>query len=314
MAWCCLGAGLALVLIGLSGPANAGQIVAVVLDDSGSMGEPMRRTPRVRKIQAAKSALLAVLNDLPKDAQLGIVLLNGSVQGSSWVVPLGPVDFPKARQAILQVQPINGTPLGKFMKVGADALLEHRAKEFYGDYRLLIVTDGEATDAELVDRYLPEIMARGLNVDVIGVDMPQQHSLATRVHTYRRADDPAALQQAIRTVLAETLASRDDGGESAFEIVATIPDEVATAALKALSESGNQPIGTKPKATPEAKQDELPDESSDAAEGAASATPASSSGQTPPRRRPVGSWFLYAFVFIIFMQLVRGLKRRIRRR
>jgi uncharacterized protein YegL len=224
----------------------AGDHVVVVLDDSGSMGDRMQRQTRVSKMSAAKTALISVLESLPTDAKVGIVRLNSS---PAWVVPLGPVEPESTRSAITDIAAQGGTPLGKCMKIGADALLEARQAEHYGNYRLLIVTDGEATDARLVERYLPDILSRGLIVDVIGVDMSEQHSLATQVHSYRRADDPKMLATAVREVFAETSATATDAGESDFELLAAIPDECATAALVALAESGNQPIGQSPRPT-----------------------------------------------------------------
>ena len=129
------------------------------------------------------------------------------------------------------------------MKEAADALLDKRKKEVYGNYRLLIVTDGEAGDQELVDQYLPAIKARGLITDVIGVNMPGDHSLATQVNTYRRADDPASLAQAIAEVFAESSGDSGDAGESDYDLLSGLPDDVAMAALTGLTETDNQPIG-----------------------------------------------------------------------
>ncbi len=232
------------VLLGLAlcTSAMAGQNVVVVLDDSGSMGERMRS--RQTKIDAAKDALNVVLEQVPEDAQIGVVALNSTRQNDSWIIPLGPVNKQELRQAVAGIRASGGTPLGQFMKVGADALLQQRAKEHYGTYRLLIVTDGEANDQDLVERYLPEIMARGVTVDVIGIAMAERHSLATQVHSYRSADDPQSLTRAISEALAESSDQSDKAGESDFELLAAIPDEVAVAALGALQESGDQPIGT----------------------------------------------------------------------
>ena len=91
-------------------------------------------------------------------------------------------------------------------------------------------------------KYVPLILNRGITVDVIGVDMDGDHVLATKVANYRRADDPASLEKAI----AETFAETPNGDSQDYDIIASIPDEVATAALKALSESGNYPIGEDP--------------------------------------------------------------------
>jgi hypothetical protein len=120
-------------------------------------------------------------------------------------------------------------------------LLEARKQQIYGTYRLLVVTDGEANDPNLVDAYLPDIQSRGLIMDVIGVDMGSDHSLATRVSNYRRADDDSALQQAISEVFAETSTNNQDS-EADFEMLAALPDEFASGALKALAASGNEPI------------------------------------------------------------------------
>jgi len=205
----------------------------------------MRGGRRTRKIEAAKEALLTVLEKLPGDAQLGVVVLNRGRAG--WIIPLGPVRKGGLRGQIQRIRANGGTPLGEFMKVGADSLLELREKQRYGTYKLLIVTDGEANDEDLVTRYLPDILSRGIVVDVIGVDMDQNHSLATAVHTYRRADDPGSLQQAVaEVVLGESTADASDAGESDFALLAGFPDEIAVAALNALAEQGNQPIGDNP--------------------------------------------------------------------
>ncbi len=227
----------------LTDSVTADQHVVVVLDDSGSMGERMRGR-RETKMEAAKNALITVLEQLPEDTVVGVLLLNGPDNGQSWVIPLGPIDRQSMRSAIQGIRTRSGTPLGKFMKVGADALLELRDDRHYGTYRLLIVTDGEANDKRLVEQYLPDILSRGISVDVIGVAMRGDHSLATKVHSYRRADDPDTLTRALSEIFAETSdKDQDTAGVSDFEFLAGFPDEVAASALAALSETHNQPIG-----------------------------------------------------------------------
>ncbi len=226
----------------LCGELFAGQNVVIVLDDSGSMGESLRSDRRTTKIDAARSALRTVLEKLPDDSQVGVLVLNG--EETPWLTPLAPIDKAKVNSLVSRIRASGGTPLGSTMKVATDALLQAREKQRYGTYKLLIVTDGEAGDQELVEQYLPDIISRGLVVDVIGVDMKQNHSLATKVQTYRRADDARSLEQAIsEVVLGESSANASDAGESDFAILQGLPSEVASVILKTLAEQGNHPIG-----------------------------------------------------------------------
>ena len=216
--------------------------VVIVLDDSGSMCERMRSDRDITKMDAAKQALITILKQLPKDTHVGVVLLNGTRQGG-WLIPLGPVPDTIEAQ-IKSIRPNGGTPLGERIKEGADMLLKKREASHYGSYRLLIVTDGEANDPNLVDTYLPDILSRGLTVDVIGVDMSGEHSLATKVHNYRSADDPASLEAAIKETFAES--SDDATGQEDYLLASVIPDEMAVKIISTLTSSGNHAIGEVP--------------------------------------------------------------------
>jgi len=218
--------------------------VVIVLDASGSMGDAMHQSSML-KIDAAKAALREVLREVPMDTNIGLLVFSAGNISDDWVYPLGPRDDMALIEAIDRPVPYGGTPLGDYIKKGADRLLEKRDEQFgYGTYRLLIVTDGEAGDPDLVELYVPEVTARGITIDVIGVDMRTTHTLATKVHSYRRADDPATLKKALAAVFAEVGGTDSDAAsEDAFAQIAPIPDEMASVMLKALSASGNQPIG-----------------------------------------------------------------------
>jgi len=226
--------------------------VVIILDASGSMASPMGPN-NTQKIAAAKAALKEVLTKIPETTHVGLLVFSGKNVPDKWLYPLGPRDDAALMKAIDLPQPGGNTPLGQFIKIGADRLLEERAKQFgYGSYRLLIVTDGEATDGQLTERYTPEVIARGITVDVIGVNMKQDHTLATKVHSYRRADDPEALKKALSDILAEVSGSgaTDAATQEAFDLLAPIPAELCAAMLEALSRVSNQPIGAKPAAGP----------------------------------------------------------------
>ena len=244
-----LGALLGAVLAGLwAAPLGQAQVqvtdnVVVVVDASGSMDTHMAGTGRDR-MSVAKDALKQVLDQIPDTTHVGILVF----PRGNWVYPLGPRKESMLTGAIDSIQAGGSTPLGDYMKRGADALLEARKKQFgYGTYRLLVVTDGEAGDARQVEAYTPDIISRGITIDCIGVEMASRHTLATKVHSYRNANDPESLKQAISEVFAE-VASGDagPGGENAFELITDLPEATASAMLKSLSTSGNQPIGEGP--------------------------------------------------------------------
>ena len=220
--------------------ASASDSVVIVLDDSGSMNE--RMSGGVRRIEAAKKAIETVLKQFPANTKLGLLLLNGDRSKQHWAIPLEHLSVPQATRKVESVIADGGTPLGDRMREGADALLQLREKQIYGNYRLLIVTDGEANDAKLLALYLPDVLSRGLIVDAIGVDMKQNHSLATRVHSYRRADDGAALSKAIQEVFAEKVDSSAANSNADFALLQALDDGTAKEALLALSKPNNTPI------------------------------------------------------------------------
>lgn len=233
----------ALILI-LGSVVIAEHNVVIVLDNSGSMSDLMRNNKKITKIVSAKSALHTVVNQISPDTKVGVLLLN-----NGWLVPLSKINKEEINKKIDLIVPDGGTPLGKCMKIGADALLKIREKEGAGIYKLLIVTDGEESDPNLVNKYLPDIMQKRITVNVIGVDMKNNHSLATKVHKdhYKRADDTKEITLAISEVFAESTGGVDDTGD--YEEIAAIPDEIAMSAIKALTFTDNTPIGEKHKAT-----------------------------------------------------------------
>jgi len=225
--------------------------VLIVLDASGSMSRNMEGSS-MSKMDAAKLALIEAIQGLPDKTNIGILVFSASNISDDWIYPLGPIDSDKLIAAIHRPQPGGKTPLGAYIKKAADRLLERRKEQYgYGTYRLLVVTDGEADDRRDVDRFVPEVMARGITVDAIGLNMKSTHTLATQVHSYRSANQPDSLKKAIQEVFAEISGSGDDSTtEEAFALIQALPDEAATRAVQALASSGNHPIGEKPSVRP----------------------------------------------------------------
>ena len=122
-----------------------------------------------------------------------------------------------------------------------------------------MITDGKAGDAHLVDTYTPAIMNRQIRVDVIGVDMSEDHMLATVVDSYRRADNPEQLIEAVSKILAETPSSTIDADEDLFELIQPLTNELARGMIEALSTvPSNQPIGLKSVSEPDVESQTSP--------------------------------------------------------
>lgn len=236
----CIAFVLSLMLGSLGSIAHAADHVVIILDDSGSMNEAM--AGNIRKMDAAKRALAKVVEQIPDTTNVGILLLNGARANNHWLVPLGALDKKNATIKVNSIGANGGTPLGEAMRIASDQLLQARNKSVYGTYRLIVVTDGEATDKVLLDQYLPDILSRGLIVDAIGVNMAGNHSLATQVHSYRRADDEAALSNAIVEILAESSGDNSGSSDSDFELLNALNDVDAGEILKALAKPNNDPV------------------------------------------------------------------------
>lgn len=278
--------------------------VVVILDGSGSMKD--RMLDATRKIDAAKTALKKVLRQIPPDTHVGLLAFGAGAASDGWAFPLGPRDEKLLEGAIDKLSPQGGTPLGAFIKKGADRLLQQRAAQFgYGSYRLLIVTDGEATDGNLMERYVPEVMARGITVDVIGVAMKKQHTLARKVHSYRSADNPEALAQAVSQVFAEVGGSGDSAKlDEAFAEIAPIPSEAAAAMLRTLAASGNDPIGALPQtATPSGVSTTAPP-------NAAPTKARNTQATTPAPSQESGGWGWQRLLIIAIVVIVVIARRR----
>lgn len=246
-----------LVLLGLlclgTSLARAGETatdhVVLIFDGSGSMNEKLDEQTR---LEAAKQALIQALNRTPDDVHFGMLAFSHNTNG--WAYPLGAFDARQVWARAKGIQAGGGTPLGAYLKLAADSLLREREKQFnYGTYRLLVITDGEASDAAEMERYARELVARGITLNVIGVAMTSDRSLKALAHVYVPANNVADLNRAMRTLLAEVPEGRDQaaGAEDPYAFLAGFGDDsTAWAVIDALGASGNHPLGTSPAGAP----------------------------------------------------------------
>ena len=252
--WVCLNYSLAQVLEFKTGNEIIHPIslhtenVVVLLDASGSMADPFSGTTqsgeKATKIRIAKQALETVITQLPQDINIGLLVFSVA-HPDPWLYPLRAKDNGRFLSALAMVEAGGGTPLGQYMKLGADTLLAQRENQYnYGSYRLLVITDGEANNSpELVNTYTSAIIDRQIRIDVIGVDMAAEHTLATVVDSYQRADNPKQLIEAVTKILAETSTDDQTTSDSDFELLQPLTDELAIGLIKALTSTpSNQPI------------------------------------------------------------------------
>jgi uncharacterized protein YegL len=289
--------------------------VVVVVDASGSMND--RLPDHKVKMDAAKDALKRVLAKLPSGSNVGITVFSSSVQEKDgWIYPLGKLDLRKLDSAIDGITADGGTPLGQYIKIGADRLLQARKAQFgYGSFRLIVITDGEASDSELMDRYTPDVVARNITLNVIGVGMASDHALKHFANTYQSASDAKALEQAVRQVMTEVPAGREDG-EDPFAIVnGAFSEDSAKGALGALASFGNHPIGEEPPKPQPAQSaaangSQGPNASADGSGAAAGGCGCHVTGRAHTHDEPG----LVSLVIGIFMMLGLAAWRRDRRR
>jgi hypothetical protein len=175
----------------------------VVLDGSGSMRE-QKCSGSVNKARASKTALRKFADTVPADANLGLLAFDYS--GVSERTPLG-MNNRKAFFASLEaVRADKNTPLRNAVALGLKALERQARRQLgYGEYHLVVVTDGEADKDQRPGRVVDYIVDRTpIIIHTIGFCIGKEHSLNQPGRTiYKAADNPAELGKGLQEVLAE---------------------------------------------------------------------------------------------------------------
>ena len=246
--------------------ASAHNSLVIIVDGSGSMGDNMQvDNGYIKKMDAAKQSLKEVLRKVKNDTWVAIFVFDG--HGEGWAYKLAPVNLPVMDQAIDRIRNGGGTPLGFSIKHGADLLMHSRREQHgYGNYQLLIVTDGEASDNSDMLNFADEVRARDIRIDTIGVAMPGggQHSLAKLSDSYQSADNLKELALALKkAVTVETTDGK--AGQADYDLLKGLSHKVAVAFLKGLTRAApNHPIGTEAPRPSPAKTTPAPGQSKSA--------------------------------------------------
>lgn len=200
--------------IGLAEDMTAGNYM-VIFDGSGSM--------EGNKLRDAKEAVSILTTEIPDTDNLGLIVF--SENGIRVVSELGrgQQNRDTFNRDLQSVRAGGNTPLGQAIEVGIDRLEQQARRQSTSGshYTLLIITDGEATDADALmstmNRMLPTTRppVSPIVFQTIGFQIDERHILNQPGRTlYTSAQDANALQEAISNVVVE--AQTFSPGDSTF--------------------------------------------------------------------------------------------------
>lgn len=175
----------------------------LVLDGSGSMRD-VECSEGNPKIEVAAEALKSFARSLGSEVNLGLLVFDNA--GVSERLPLGPSNQSAFDQAIDSVVANKATPLGTAVGLAYKKLEQQARRQLgYGEYHLVILTDGIASDGEDPTTAVQQILASSPVVfHTIGFCIDDKHPLNQPGRTYYlSANDPAALGRGLQSVLAE---------------------------------------------------------------------------------------------------------------
>ena len=175
----------------------------VVLDGSGSMNEKGCSGDRP-KMAVAQEALKEFAASLPADANLGLQVFDG--RGIRDLLPLGTRNRQEFNKFVDGVRPNASTPLLTAVRQAYAKILAQGGRQLgYGEYHLVIVTDGIADQGQDPTPAVNQILAESpVVVQTIGFCIGAKHALNQEGRTiYRAADNPEQLRQGLTDVLAE---------------------------------------------------------------------------------------------------------------
>lgn len=175
----------------------------IVFDGSGSMGDA-GCSGNLSKAEAAKGALESFSSLLPGDAHIG--LLTFDARGIRERLPLGLHSKEEFMDKVRALIPGGETPLNTAISRAVESLEFQGQKQLgYGEYTLLVVTDGEAStneDPRSIVEYILE--STPIKLQTIGFCIGQSHSLNQPGRTsYQTAQSADQLVKELENVLAE---------------------------------------------------------------------------------------------------------------
>jgi Ca-activated chloride channel family protein len=194
--------------VGDEGVASLARSFYFVLDGSGSMAE----NPAMKcngsassqfssKIDGARWAIREFLQKVPPADLVGLYVFDG--QGQREVVPLATNNREAFLAAVDRVRVNGGTPLAEAIIAGVDRLVAQRRRQLgYGEFRLVVVTDGEATGRRLDDG-TSYALANRIPIYTIGFCVGSSHTLFRSSVAYRAANSAEEVKRGLEETLGE---------------------------------------------------------------------------------------------------------------
>jgi uncharacterized protein YegL len=175
----------------------------ILLDGSGSMSES-QNSGNLTKIVAAKQAIAAFAKKIKPDDNLGLCAFDS--RGVTERAPLS-LDRSAFNTALQAVRSDSNTPLGSAVTLAYSLLQKQARRQLgYGEYYLVVVTDGEADKGNDPRDIVNKITSQSpVVISTIGFGIIQGHSLNRPGLTlYHNATDLEQLNQGLESVLAES--------------------------------------------------------------------------------------------------------------
>lgn len=182
-----------------------------IIDGSGSMNDDDCGGQFDSRVDGAKWAVEEFLKGVSEDANIGLYVFDHN--GKREVVELEVGNRFQFLEAVHEIDAGGGTPLANSIEFGVDRLVEQFKKQLgYGEYRLIVVTDGEAQSIPRAARYA---LRYNIPIYTIGLCMDSNHKLSRFSVSYQAAGSSEELAKA----LAETVAESETFDPTVFEEV-----------------------------------------------------------------------------------------------
>jgi Ca-activated chloride channel homolog len=167
----------------------------IILDGSGSMSG--------NKLAVAKVALKKFISLIPRDSNIALTVFDRN--GNSERASFGSTRM-EISSAIDGVEAGGQTPLGKSIEIAGENLGKQSKRQLgYGEYNLVIITDGQASDVKRMDRAVKKILNESpIVIHTIGFQIGKGHSLNQpgKIY-YKTAKNFDELSKGLEEVLAE---------------------------------------------------------------------------------------------------------------